>query len=114
VIGLWWAELPSDEEKKKRPKWSPKFYREADGSTEPLNEMADLLWIVARACDHSYTAANCSAVVDRARLIARSDASKRNRKELNLKHVARHRAKKSKKRNKLKRAEADRSMILRT
>jgi hypothetical protein len=111
MIGQWWAELPPEGEKKKRPKWNPKFYREADGSTEPLNEMADLFWTIARACDQSYTAANCSAVVDRARLIARSDSSKRKRKELNLKHVARHRAKKSQKRNKLKRAGADRSAI---
>jgi hypothetical protein len=114
MIGQWWTELPLEDEKKKRRKWNPKFYREADGSTEPLNEMADLFCTVARACDPSYTAANCSAVVDRARLIARSDASKRKRKELNLKHVARHRAKKSQKKNKLKRAEADRSSILRT
>jgi hypothetical protein len=92
MVGQWWDKLPARHGK--RVKWRPRFYRE-DGAALPQNDMAELLLVVARACHPAYTATNCSAVADRARLDARSDASKLRRKALNAKHVAAHKARKA-------------------
>jgi hypothetical protein len=92
MVGQWWDKLPARHGK--RTKWRPRFYRE-DGTALPQNDMADLLLVVARACHPAYTASNCSAVADRARLDARSGASKLKRKALNAKHVAAHKARKA-------------------
>jgi hypothetical protein len=110
ALRLFWEELPAKPvvSKRARGRWAPVFRKEwvemKSSKTKysemefreamiPKNGPAKLFLAVAQLFDYSYTASNCSSVVDRVKNLRRSPDGKAKLRERRRRAAARFRAK---------------------